>query len=156
MAIETSERAKSGATIDRPRTRLSPWVTAGAAFAGLLILAILGWVAWKGAVIGLRWVDFDSSLTLAAFGFVAGIGAFFAPCAFVLFPAYISYYLTIHGAGRESVGRSLALGFTCAAGSALFFALAAVAITRWVVSHGGPSLRSSRRSRLRLSCWGSD
>ncbi len=117
------------ASIGQTGRWFSPGVAVAASVAGLLFLAVLGWVAWKGTVTGLRWVDFDSPLTLAAFGFVAGVGAFFAPCAFVLFPAYISYYLTTLGAGRESAGRSLILGLTCAAGSAVFFALAAVAIT---------------------------
>ena len=95
---------------------------------GLLVLAAIGWVAWnQGAVVGLRWVEFDSPVTLAAFGFLAGVGAFFAPCAFALFPAYISYYLA--GSSRESPARSLALGLSCAAGSAVFFAVAAVAIS---------------------------
>jgi cytochrome c-type biogenesis protein len=90
----------------------------------------VGWLAWnEGALVGLRWVEFDAPLTLAAFGFVAGIGAFFAPCAFALFPGYVSYYLASPGTGRESAGRSLRLGLTCASGSALFFALVGVAIT---------------------------
>jgi len=90
----------------------------------------VGWLAWyRGALVGLRWVEFDSPLTLAAFGFVAGIGAFFAPCAFALFPGYVSYYLASSGTGRESPGRSLLLGLSCAGGSAVFFALVGVAIT---------------------------
>lgn len=98
--------------------------------AGLVLLVAIGWAAWNyGALVGLRWVEFDAPLTLAALGFVAGIGAFFAPCAFALFPGYISYYLTSTGTGRETPARSLGLGLTCAAGSALFFALAGVAIT---------------------------
>lgn len=129
MATETSGRANSGAAIDRAPRRFASGVTVAASVTGLLLVAVFGWAAWHGAVSGLRWVDFDSPLTLAAFGFLAGVGAFFAPCAFVLFPAYISYYLTAQGAGRESAGRSLTLGLTCAAGSAVFFALAAVAIT---------------------------
>lgn len=97
---------------------------------GLVLLVATGWIAWNyGALVGLRWVEFDAPLTLAALGFVAGIGAFFAPCAFALFPGYISYYLTSTGTGRETPSRSLGLGLTCAAGSALFFALAGVAIT---------------------------
>jgi len=104
-------------------------VTAATSIAGLLLVTVVGWVAWnQGALVGLRWVEFDSPLTLAAFGFVAGAGAFFAPCAFALFPAYISYYLTTVGPGRQSIGRSLALGLTCAAGSVVFFALAGGAI----------------------------
>lgn len=129
MASETSGRADTGAVVDQTPRWFSPGVTVAASVAGLMLLAVVGWVAWHGAVIGLRWLDFDSPLTLAAFGFVTGVGAFFAPCAFVLFPAYISYYLTTLGAGRESAGRSLILGLTCAAGSAAFFVLAAVAIT---------------------------
>lgn len=110
--------------------RRSPALMAGAAVGGLVLLGAIGWVAWnQGALVGLRWVEFDSPLTLMAFGFVAGVGAFFAPCAFALFPGYISYYLTSVGAGRETVGRSLALGLSCAGGSALFFALTGAAIT---------------------------
>ena len=117
IATTTADRARASAP--------SPWAVA----AGLLVLALIGWEAWNyGAIGGLRWVEFDSPLTLAALGFVAGIGAFFAPCAFALFPGYVSYYLTSTGSGRESVGRSLGLGLTCAAGSALFFALAGGAI----------------------------
>jgi cytochrome c-type biogenesis protein len=105
-------------------------LAAGAALGGLAVLGLVGWVAWnQGALVGLRWVEFDSPVTLAAFGFVAGIGAFFAPCAFALFPGYISYYLTSTGPGREGAGRSLALGLSCAAGSALFFALVGLTIT---------------------------
>jgi cytochrome c-type biogenesis protein len=97
--------------------------------AGLVLLGAIGWIAWNhGAIVGLRWVEFDAPLTLAALGFVAGIGAFFAPCAFALFPGYISYYLTSTGTGRETPARSLGFGLTCAAGSALFFALAGAAI----------------------------
>lgn len=92
----------------------------------------MGWLAWsRGALVGLRWVEFDSPLTLATFGFVAGIGAFFAPCAFSLFPGYISYYLAASCSDpeHERLGRSLRLGLTCAAGSIAFFALVGAAIT---------------------------
>ena len=99
------------------------------ATAGLVLLALIGWLAWtQGALVGLRWVEFDSPVTLAAFGFVAGVGAFFAPCAFALFPGYISYYVASVGTGRESARRSLMLGLSCASGSALFFALTGIAI----------------------------
>ncbi len=86
IASTTSPRAQASAP--------SPWAVA----AGLLALALIGWAAWNwGTIGGLRWVEFDSPLTLAALGFVAGIGAFFAPCAFALFPGYISYYLASTG-----------------------------------------------------------
>jgi cytochrome c-type biogenesis protein len=122
------ERARAAAT--EPRRQPASNLTALAALGGLVLLGLVGWVAWnQGALIGLRWVEFDSPLTLAAFGFVAGVGAFFAPCAFALFPGYISYYMTSVGTGRDSVGRSLAMGLSCAGGSALFFALTGIAIT---------------------------
>jgi len=82
-------------------------------------------------------VDFDSPLALGAFGFVAGLGAFFAPCAFSLFPGYVSYYLAAETAGGdgERLGRSLRLGLTCAAGSIVFFLLVGAAITLIVAAH---------------------
>lgn len=116
----------TNAAARQPGSRPAPWSAA----IGLLVVVLIGWAAWNyGAVGGLRWVEFDSPSTLAALGFIAGIGAFFAPCAFALFPGYISYYLASTGTGRETPARSLVLGLTCAAGSALFFALAGVAIT---------------------------
>lgn len=119
---EPSERVR------RPESGFN-FAVLGAA-AGLLLLGLIGWLAWnRGALIGLRWVEFDSPLTLAAFGFVAGVGAFFAPCAFALFPGYISYYVASVGTGQEGLARSLALGLSCAGGSAVFFALTGVAIT---------------------------
>jgi cytochrome c-type biogenesis protein len=114
----------------KPPRPFPPGLATGAALAGLFLLGLVGWVAWnQGALVGLQWVEFDSPFTLAAFGFVAGVGAFFAPCAFALFPGYISYYLTSVGTGRETAGRSVSLGLTCAGGSAVFFALTGVVIT---------------------------
>jgi cytochrome c-type biogenesis protein len=129
MATETSERTDTGAVIDGTRRPFSPGVRIATSVAGLLILAVVGWVAWnRGALVGLRFVEFDSPVSLAALGFLAGIGGFFAPCAFALFPGYVSYYLSASGDGG-SVRRSLGLGVACAAGSTLFFALIGIAIT---------------------------
>jgi cytochrome c-type biogenesis protein len=90
---------------------------------------VVGWLVWtRGAQAGLRFVEFDSPGSLAALGFLAGIGGFFAPCAFALFPGYVSYYLTASG-DAGSVRRSLSLGLACAAGSTLFFALVGIVIT---------------------------
>lgn len=130
MSTETSERAESSAVIDGTGRPFPPGARIATSVAGLVLLAVVGWVGWnQGALVGLRWVEFDSPMTLAAFGFVAGIGAFFAPCAFALFPGYISYYLASTGSGQDTARRSLVLGLSCAAGSAVFFALAAVVIT---------------------------
>ena len=129
MATETSERTDTGAVIDGTRRPFSPGVRIATSVAGLLLLAVVGWVAWnRGALVGLRFVEFDSPVSLAALGFLAGIGGFFAPCAFALFPGYVSYYLSASG-DSGSVRRSLGLGVACAAGATLFFALIGIAIT---------------------------
>ncbi len=95
----------------------------------VLLLGLLGWAAWTYvAVPGLPGVTFDAPLSLAMFGFLTGIGAFLAPCAFALFPAYVSYYLSLSGE-PGGVRRSLGLGVACAAGSSLFFALVGTTIT---------------------------
>jgi len=108
---------------------LSPAWIAGFSLTGILVLGLIGWVAWTyGALAGLRWVEFDAPLSLMALGFLAGTGAFFAPCAFALFPGYVSYYLAASGVS-SGIGRSLGLGLSCAAGSVLFFALVGTAIT---------------------------
>ena len=63
MTTETSRPAARAPAAAQPR--LSPSVTVAASVIGLLLLAALGWVAWSGAVLGLRGIDFDSPLTLA-------------------------------------------------------------------------------------------
>ena len=126
------ERQALRASADRAGRAIAPAWIAGGALAGVLVLALIGWVAWtQGALVGLRWVEFDAPLSMAAFGFLAGVGAFFAPCAFSLFPGYISYYLAASAANaeRERLGRSLRLGLSCAAGSTLFFAATGIAIS---------------------------
>ncbi len=125
-------RGRAGAEMSelagRPGSRFN-FAVLGAA-GGLVLLGLIGYLAWnKGALIGLRWVEFDSPVTLAAFGFVTGVGAFFAPCAFALFPGYISCYVASTGTGSEGAGRSLMLGLSCAGGSTVFFALTGAAIT---------------------------
>ncbi len=70
-------------TVGSERRRFPFGVTVAASIAGLGLVVLVGWVAWnQGALVGLRFVEFDSPLSLAALGFVAGIGGFFAPCAF--------------------------------------------------------------------------
>jgi hypothetical protein len=78
--------------VSRTVARLRRVWVAGAAFAGLIVLSALGWVAWtRWALAGLERVGFDAPPSLAALDFLAGVGAFFAPCAFSLFPGYVSY-----------------------------------------------------------------
>jgi hypothetical protein len=65
---------------------LSPGASLAASLAAVVVLALVGWFAWtRGALVGRRFVAFDAPLSLAALGFVAGIGGFFA-CAFALVP----------------------------------------------------------------------
>ncbi len=125
---QTGRRVSSAWLSEAGRT-VTPGLAVGLSLSGLLLLGLIGWVAWTyGALAGLRWVEFDAPLSLAALGFLAGIGAFFAPCAFALFPGYVSYYLAASGEGGR-IGRALGLGLSCAAGSVLFFALVGTAIT---------------------------
>lgn len=125
----TSGPIRAGAVADRTGRRFPGGAAIAVPVAGLLLVVSAGWVAWnQGALVGLRWVEFDSPLSLAVLGFLAGIGGFFAPCAFALFPGYVSYYLSASG-DAGSVRRSVGLGLACAAGAALFFALVGVAIT---------------------------
>ncbi len=127
VAPQPRQQADRGA-VDRTRRTLSPGAVVGAALVAVVLLAIVGAFVWtRGALVGLRFVEFDSPFSLAALGFIAGIGGFFAPCAFALFPGYVSYYLSASGGG--SVRASLKLGLACAAGAAAFFALAGIAIT---------------------------
>ena len=88
---------------DRARRALSPGSTVAASLGAVILLGLVGSLAWtRGALVGLRFVEFDSPLSLAALGFLAGIGGFFAPCAFALFPGYVSYYLSASGDGGSS------------------------------------------------------
>src|SRR5260370_2117633 len=132
MGTDIADRQRQKAvraSADRARRALSPAFVVAASLGAVILLALVGWLVWqKGALVGLRFVEFDSALSLAALGFLAGIGGFFAPCAFALFPGYVSYYLSASGDGG-SARRSLGLGLACAAGATLFFALVGIAIT---------------------------
>lgn len=117
------------ASADRARRPLGPGALVAGSLAALTALGVGGWFVWtRAAQVGLRFVEFDSPASLATLGFLAGIGGFFAPCAFALFPGYVSYYLSASG-DVGSVRRSLRLGLACAAGGASFFALVGIAIT---------------------------
>jgi len=132
MGVDVTHRSRGQAvraSADRARRALSAGALVTASLTALGVLAVVGWLVWtRGAQVGLRFVEFDSPGSLAALGFLAGIGGFFAPCAFAPFPGYVSYYLSASGEAG-TVRRSLGLGLACAAGSASFFALVGLAIT---------------------------
>lgn len=96
------------------------------ALIGAVAITAAGIVAWNGGALGsLRSVGYEAPAGMAVLGFVIGAGAFFAPCAFVMFPAYVSYYVTLGGGG---VRQAVPLGLSCAAGAITFFAIIGVAI----------------------------
>ena len=105
----------------------------------LLSLGALVAIALGGFYLWTRWVvdllgslDPSSPLLLAPFGFLAGLTAFFSPCAFSLFPGYISYALTLTDAKQMQGGRlssALRLGFASACGAVLFFLLVGIGLS---------------------------
>ena len=91
------------------------------AFVGATAIAGAGILAWNGGALGgLRAVAYEAPAGMALLGFVIGTGAFFAPCAFVMFPAYVSYYVSLGGGGAR---QAVPLGLSCAAGAITFFAM---------------------------------
>ena len=92
---------------------------------GVLALGLWTWNVW--VVEGLERLDFTSPSGLVLFGLLAGAGAFFSPCAFAPFPAYVSYQLALlstEGVNRLGrVGRAAILTF-----GSFAFAMAALMI----------------------------
>src|SRR5688572_22362361 len=71
----------------------------------------------------------DAPIALA---FASGMLATVNPCGFPLLPAYLSYFLGIEkadGSTRASVGRSLAVGLSVAAGFLAVFLFAGLALS---------------------------
>ena len=95
-------------------------------------IGLVGWYGWTTLVVPLApLIDPASPLALAIFGLLAGTAALFSPCAFPLFPAYISWYLTLddHAGGTSRVGRSLWYGLFCGLGAIVFFLLMGVGLS---------------------------
>jgi len=101
---------------------------------GVLVASIglAGWVGWTRLVLPLApLIDPASPLALSLFGFLVGTAALFSPCAFPLFPAYISWYLALdEGAGATSrIWRSLGYGAMCGLGAVVFFLLIGIGLS---------------------------
>ncbi|MGH7412098.1 MAG: cytochrome c biogenesis CcdA family protein, partial [Candidatus Methylomirabilis sp.] len=99
----------------------------------LALVALGGWYLWNSIVVeALGSRHLDSPGFLAALGFLAGAGAFFAPCAVSLFPGYITYYMAVTRPAnpRQEVRlwRSLRYGGSAAMGAITFFALIGIAL----------------------------
>jgi cytochrome c biogenesis protein CcdA len=125
MAVQGEPVAR--ADVSRPSRRWDVILLTGSVV-GLVLLATGGWYVWNAYTLpSLSTVSFDSPGALLVFGFLAGGGAFFAPCAFSLFPGYVSYYLAAAGEGnpgRPSWGMGpIGLGLTCGSGALAFFLL---------------------------------
>jgi len=110
--------------------RVSPLL---ASLGALALIALGGWYLWNRWVMDLLGsLDPSSPIPLATFGFLAGLIAFFSPCAFSLFPGYISYALTLTDAKEMKGGRlssALRLGFASAVGAVLFFLLVGIGLS---------------------------
>ncbi|MGH7424932.1 MAG: cytochrome c biogenesis CcdA family protein [Candidatus Methylomirabilales bacterium] len=104
-----------------------------ASVGALTLIAAGGWYLWDRWVMALLGsLDPSSPLLLAGFGFLAGFSAFFSPCAFSLFPGYISYALTFTDAKETPGARlpsALRLGFASATGALLFFLLIGIGLS---------------------------
>jgi cytochrome c biogenesis protein CcdA len=98
----------------------------------LVGIGLAGWYGWTVLVLPLApLVDPTSPLALTLFGLLAGTAALFAPCAFPLFPAYVTLYLTLddRAVGTGRVGRSLWYGLVCGLGAIVFFLLIGVGLS---------------------------
>jgi cytochrome c biogenesis protein CcdA len=75
-------------------------------------------------------VDPTSPLALTLFGLLAGTAALFAPCAFPLFPAYVTWYLSLddHATETGRLWRSLRYGLIGGLGAVVFFLLAGLGL----------------------------
>lgn len=69
---------------------------------------------------------------LLGFGFLAGALSFFAPCAFVLFPGYVSYYLSQTEKRERTQNRilqSISIGSVCGLGAVVFFIFLGIGVS---------------------------
>jgi cytochrome c biogenesis protein CcdA len=116
----------AGQTIPAARSKLR--AAASLALYGALIagIGLAGWYGWSALVLPLaHLVDPTAPLALTLFGLLAGTAALFAPCAFPLFPAYVTWYLSLDDYAPETgrLWRSLGYGLTCGFGAVVFFLL---------------------------------
>jgi cytochrome c-type biogenesis protein len=93
----------------------------------LLLIIAAGFYGWTEVISAYFGHSGSYSLPiLLGFGILAGALSFFAPCAFVLFPGYVSYFLaqTEKRAGTQHrILHSISIGSACGLGSVIFFLL---------------------------------
>ena len=117
-----------------PEGRSKLRASASLAFYGALMVGIglAGWYGWTELALPLApMIDPASILALTLFGLLTGTAALFAPCAFPLFPGYITLYLTLddRASGTDRMRRSLWYGLVCGLGAIVFFLLMGVGLS---------------------------
>lgn len=108
-------------------------VTAISSMAALGLILIAGLYGWTEIVVAsFNRIGSLSLPMLLGFGFLAGMFSFFAPCAFVLFPGYISYYLSQAGrreGGQDRIAQSMIIGSISGLGAIFFFTLLGIVVS---------------------------
>lgn len=125
----TSKEARADAASERRAVAPVSLALYGILIAGI---GLAGWYGWTRLVLPLApLIDPASPLALGIFGGLVGTAALFSPCAFPLFPAYITWYLALDDrAGATSrVWRSLGYGAVCGLGAIVFFLLIGVGLS---------------------------
>jgi len=101
---------------------------------GILALTLVGsFYGWPEVINAYFGHGGSYSLTiLLVFGFLAGAFSFFAPCAFVLLPGYVSYYLAQtenRNGGHNRILQSIAIGSVSGLGASIFFIILGVGVS---------------------------
>lgn len=74
--------------------KVSLWLWGLAILAIIILVVILGFKVFYGIVVPYAQVVTHLGIfAILGFAFIAGVAAFFSPCPFAVFPAYIAYYL---------------------------------------------------------------
>jgi cytochrome c biogenesis protein CcdA len=125
----TAARANSA-----PHMRSAPRAFIALALYGTLMASIglAGWYGWTRLVLPLApLIDPTSPLALSVFGLLAGTAALFSPCAFPLFPAYLTWYVALEDRAGETsrMWRSLGYGAICGLGAIVFFLLIGIGLS---------------------------
>ena len=102
-----------------------------AVIAVFVLITILGFKVFYGFIV--PQAQGISQLVVAivlGFAFIAGIAAFFSPCPFAVFPAYIAYYLNTeteeHGEGKAKWRHPLKIGSIMSLGIFSFYLIIGV------------------------------
>lgn len=76
------------------KSQYALWATA--LLAAFAVIALVGTKVFYGIIVPqVQAVNQLGIFIILGFAFIAGLAAFFAPCPFAVFPAYIAYYLNI-------------------------------------------------------------